>query len=181
MNLRGLTSRGSGRRVLLSRALPAFFLAFALVLAAGCDFDTAAKKTIFGLNEIQDGAFNALKEARAKTVAAGLACGEAARAAVPQVTPSPEACAALGHPIPFDPAKVNDAISVSNTAYEAIRGANEARLALKAGSGSKGDVLAAVGHALDALLRLGAAVREAGVEFDDTELRKLNDYWNGRI
>lgn len=181
MTPRGLTSRGIGQRVTLSRALPVFFVSLALLVAVGCDFDTAAKKTIFGLNEVQDGAFNALKEARAKTIAAGLACGEAARAAVPPVNPSPEACAALGHPIPFDPAKVNDAISVSNAAYEAIRGANSARLALKDGSGSKGDVLAAVGHALDALIRLGAAVREAGVEFDDTELRKLNDYWNGRI
>ena len=36
MNPRGLTSRGIGRRVLLSRALPAFFLAIALLVAAGC-------------------------------------------------------------------------------------------------------------------------------------------------
>ena len=69
---RGLTSRGTGRRVLLSRALPAFFVSLALLVAVGCDFDTAAKKTIFGLNEVQYGAFNALKEARAKTIAAGI-------------------------------------------------------------------------------------------------------------
>ena len=36
MTTRGLTSRGIGRRVLLSRALPVFFVSLALLVAVGC-------------------------------------------------------------------------------------------------------------------------------------------------
>jgi hypothetical protein len=174
--------RPSPRRVLsLGRGrlatFPALFLLFTL---AACDFDTAAKKVILGLNEVQDGAFLALKDARSQTLAAGLKCGTVARAQVLPVTPSPEVCKALGVPLPFNPEAVNDAIGISNAAYEAIRGANEARLALKAGSGSKGDVILAIGHAIAAVSRLGNAAKDVGVPFDDTELKKLTDYWNGR-
>jgi len=165
------------RGVLLSRALPALFLAVAL---AGCDFDSTARKVLFGLNDVQDGAFLALKDARAQTVAAGKACGELARAQTPPVAPSLEACKALGVPIPFDPVRVNEAIGISNAAYEAIRAANEIRLGVKSGTGSQGDVIAAIGHAFVAVTRLGNAAKDVGVPFDDTELKKLTDYWNGR-
>ena len=179
--IRGLASlrpsllRGRGASPL--RVAPAILLVLALT---ACDFDTAAKKTILGLNELQDGAFLALKDARGQVVAAGLKCGELARLQIPPVTPSPEACKAIGSPLPFDPVKLNDAIAVGNAAYEAIRGANEARLALKAGTGAKADVILAIGHAIAAVTRLGTAARDLGVPFDDTELKRLTDFWNGR-
>ncbi len=174
---RALPFRGRGATPL--RAVPALFLVLLLPLV-GCDFDTAARKTILGLNEVQDGAYNALKDAKAQVFVAGARCGELARLQTPPAAPSPVMCEALGAPLPFDPVKVNDAIAISNAAYEAIRGANEARLALKAGSGSQGDVFLAMGHAIAAVARLGTAAKDLGVPFDDTELKRLTDFWNGR-
>lgn len=166
--------RGRGAAL---RALPALLL---ILVFGACDFDKVAMKVILGLNEVQDGAYNALKDARAQTVAAGLKCGELARAQTPPVVPNPEACKALGSPLPFDPEAVNGAIGVSNAAYESIRAANEARLALKAGSATQPDVVLAIGHAIGAVGRLGTATKDLGVPFNDSELKKLTDFWNGR-
>jgi hypothetical protein len=167
-------------RLLRGRGLAAPLALFLVLILGACDLDSVAKKVLFGLNELQDASYNALKDARAQSVAAGLRCGEVARAQAPPVTPSLEACKALGVPIPFDPEAVNRAITVSNTAKDAIRGGNEIRLAVKKGSAAPADLIGAVGHAIAGMVDLASAVKEAGVPFDDSELRKLADYWNGR-
>lgn len=148
------------------------------VLPLGC-FNATAKNVIVGANEVQDGAKNAFNEAKAKTEAAGKACGAVARQAVPPVTPTLEACAALGVPIPYDPAKLNALAGPINAAYEAIRGAEAARLAYQKGTGQKADVVAQITLGLDAVARFVAAANDLGVEVDTTKLGEIITKWNG--
>jgi hypothetical protein len=163
--------------VLLSRALPALLLVLALPLV-GC-FNATAKKIIVGANEVQDGAKNAYNDAKAQAETAGKACGEVARTAVPPVVPSLEACAALGIPIPYDPEKLNKLAGPINAAYEAIRGAEAARLAWRNGNGDKANVIVQVTLALEAITRFVAAANDAGLQIDTTTLGQIVAKWEG--
>jgi hypothetical protein len=155
-------------------AVPALLLVFALV---GCSFDGTAKKVIVGANEVQDGAKNAFNDAKAQTEAAGKACGTAARAAIPPVTPSLEACAALGVPIPYDPEKLNKLEGPINATYEAIRAAESVRLAWKKGEAGKADVIAQITLGLDAISRLVNAANDLGIDIDRTPLDEVIRKW----
>lgn len=167
------------RAVPLSRRTGAAGAAIFLLLAlVGC-FNATAKKVIVGANEVQDGAKNVYNDAKTQTEAAGKACGVEARAAVPPVVPSLEACAALGVPIPYDPVKLNKLAGPINAAYEAIRGAEAARLAWKAGTGTKADVIAQITFGLDAVSRFVAAANDLGLKLDTTKLGEIITKWNG--
>jgi hypothetical protein len=153
-----------------------FLLAFAILLS-GCTFDGTAKKVLVGANDVQDGAKKAFDDAKAQTEAAGKACGTAARAAVPPVTPSPEACAALGIPIPYDPEKLNKLAGPINATYEAIRAAESVRLAWKKGEAGKSDVIAKVTLGLDAISRLITAANDVGINIDRAPLDEVIRKW----
>lgn len=160
-----------------SRALLALFCVVALAACGG--FNATAKKAIVGANDVQDGAKNAYNEAKAQTEAAGKACGSIARAAVPPVTPSLAACAALGVPIPYDPEKLNKLAAPINAAYEAIRGAEASRLAWQAGTAGKSDVIVQVTQALEAISRFIAAAQDLGVQIDTSQLLAIITKWKG--
>lgn len=160
--------------------IPLAILAIVLSLAVsvGCvSFDDGAKKTILAANDFQDAAKNMFEEAKATTVAAGKACGEKARAQTPPVTPSLEACAALGVPIPFDPEKLNKLAGPINAAYEAIRAAEAARLLYKEGKGSKTNVIALVGLALESVARFTTAASDLGVKVDNKPFLEIQRKW----
>ena len=164
-----LTSlRGRGPRTAL-----ALFLVLFLV---GC-FNATAKKVIVGANEVQDAAKNAFNDAKAQVEANGKACGAKARAQVPPVTPSPEACAMLGLPFPYDPVKMNELVGPINALYEAVRAAEATRLAWRKGHGSKGDVVAQVTLALEAISRVFTAADDLGVKLDRTQLDEVIRKW----
>lgn len=154
----------------------AVFLVALAVLLSGCTFDGTAKKVIVGANDVQDGAQKAFNDAKAQAEAAGKACGAAARAAVPPVTPSLEACAALGIPIPYDPEKLNKLAGPINATHEAIRAAESVRLAWKKGEAGKSDVVAQITLGLDAISSLVNAANDLGIDIDraplDTVIRK---------
>ncbi len=155
----------------------------ALVLVAvlaltGC-LNATAKKVIFAANDVQDGAKGAYDEAKTVTEAAGKQCGAVARAATPPVVPSLEACAALGVPIPYDPAKLNTLAGPVNAAYEAIRGAEAARLAWQAGTAPKANVITQVTLGLEALSRFVAAANDVGLKLDTTKLGEIVAKWDG--
>ena len=153
-------------------------LALAVLALAGC-FNGTAKKVIVGANEVQDGAKNVYNEAKAQTEAAGAKCGAVARAAVPPVVPSLAACAALGVPIPYDPAKLNTLAGPINAAYEAIRGAEATRLAWQAGTAPKADVIVQVTLGLEAITRFVTAANAVGLKIDTTKLGAIVAQWNG--
>lgn len=153
-------------------------LLVAVLALTGC-FNATAKKVIVGANEVQDGARGAYNEAKVQTEEAGEACGAVARAAVPPVVPSLEACAALGVPIPYDPARLNTLAGPINAAYEAIRGAEAARLAWQAGAAPKSDVILQITLGLEALTRFVAAANDIGLKLDTTKLGEIVAKWNG--
>ena len=150
-----------------------------LVLAlVGC-FNATARKVIVGANDVQDGAKNAYNEAKAQTVAAGKACGDAARAATPPVTPTLEACAALGIQIPYDPAKLNKLEGPINAAYETIRSAEAVRLAWTKGKAGKADVIVQVTLALEAISRFVTAANDIGIDIDRSAIDAIVQKWEG--
>lgn len=157
---RSLLRRGRGLA-----ALPALLLVVLFTLGAS-DCGDATNRTLASLNELQDAAGHALLEAKTQTEAAGLKCGQLARLQVPPVTPSPEACAALGAPLPFDPVRTNDAIGYSNGAYEAIRAANAVKKAVKAGTATPEAVAQSVSQAIVAVQRLYRASQDLGLKLD---------------
>lgn len=166
MTPRGLTSRGSlaGRGV---RALPVLLLALVFVFSLGAsDCGDTTNRTLASMNELQDVAGHALIEAKTQTEAAGLKCGALARAQTPPVMPSPEACEALGAPLPFNPVTVNDAIGYSNAAYEAIRAANAAKKAVAAGTATPEALAESVAQAIAAVQRLYRASQDLGMKLD---------------
>ena len=153
-------------------------LAVALFAVVGCStFDETAKVTIVSTNEFQDAAKNAFNEAKATTEKAGKECGAIAREQVPPVIPSLEACKALGVPIPYDPVALNKLAGPINAAYEAIRGAQAARLLYKEGKGSKTNVIAAMGLALEAVARFTTAANDAGVKIDTKPFLEIRQKW----
>lgn len=147
------------------------FLAAVLSLGAS-DCGDATNRTLLSLNDLQDAAGHALLEAKGKVEANGLACGKAARLAVPPVAPSPAACAALGFPFPFDPVATNEAIGYSNAAYEAIRVANAAKKAVAAGTGTPEGTAEAVTQAVVAVQRLYRAAKDLGIGLDYPKAEK---------
>lgn len=171
-----LSTRSLPRRV--SSLGGGALLAVLVLSLVGC-FNATAKKVIVGANDVQDAAKNAFDEAKAQTVAAGKACGDAARAAVPPVTPTLEACAALGIPIPYDPAKLNKLEGPINAAYEAIRAAESVRLAWQDGKAGKSDVIAQITLGLDAISRLVTAANDLGINIDRAPLDAVIQKWEG--
>lgn len=151
-----------GRRLMAPLAL---FLVVVFSLGAS-DCGDVTNRTIVSLNDLQDAAGRSLEDAKAQTQGAALQCGELARLQVPPVTPSPEACAGLGAPLPFDPVAMNEAIGYSNAAYEAIRAANAAKSAVKAGAGTPEAVAEGVSKAIVAVQRLYRAARDLGLKLD---------------
>jgi hypothetical protein len=156
--------RSRGASLLASR-VPALLLVLLFGLGAS-DCGQTANRVLDSMNDLQDAAGHALLEAKAQTEAAGLKCGQLARIQVPPVTPSPEACEALGSPLPFDPVKVNKAISYSNGAHEAIRAANAVKKAVKAGTTPPEGLAESLSHVIVAVQRLYRASQDLGVRLD---------------
>lgn len=150
--------------VLLSRGCLALFVVLFSLGASDCGQTT--NKVLDSMNDLQDAAGHALLEAKGQTEAAGLKCGQLARLQVPPVMPSPEACEALGSPLPFDPVKVNEAIGYSNGAYEAIRAANAVKKAVKAGTATPEGLAESISHVIVAVQRLYRASQDIGVKLD---------------
>ncbi len=151
--------------------LGAFFAALLVALAlVGCSqsLDSVAKRAIVTANDAQDGVARVYIGAKAATEDAGLRCGSAARAA--GRTPSPEVCAQLGVPLPYDPVRLNSLVGPVNAAYEAIRAADSARLAVAAGAKAEPDLALALTEALKALLRLKTAAADVGLALDGKKL-----------
>jgi hypothetical protein len=160
---RRVSSLGGGRH--LFKALPALFLVVLFSLGAS-DCGQTTNKVLDSMNDLQDAAGKALLEAKGQTEAAGLKCGQLARLQVPPVMPSPDACEALGSPLPYDPVRVNEAIGYSNAAYEAIRAANVVKKAVKAGTATPEGLAESISHVIVAVQRLYRASQDLGVKLD---------------
>jgi len=147
------------------RALPALLLVVLFSLGAS-DCGQTTNRVLDSMNDLQDAAGKALLEAKASTEAAGLKCGQLARIQIPPVIPSPEACAGLGVPLPYDPVRVNEAIGYSNAAHEAIRAANAVKKAVKDGTATPEDLASGVSRVIVAIQRLYRASQDLGVRLD---------------
>jgi hypothetical protein len=145
-------------------------------------FDQTASRVIVAANGAQDSAAQAYTEAKTATVAAGKTCGEAGRAAgiaLPPITDKASgaaaiaACKALGVNVPYNPFVLNQLVGPLNAAYDAIRGLNDARVAVKAGQAN--DFYGMLNKALGAVTQFYAAAKEAGLTVNVAPLERLQE------
>lgn len=163
--------------------LPLLVVAVLLVGCGTLSPNGIAKVSITTLNDLQDAAAREYQTATGQEAAAGLRCADAARkagVALPALkkTATKEEgeaamrpCAALGEPLPYNPALLRDTGEAVNASYEAIRAADAARRAAVA-SGS-GDTTKTISAAVEALSRLYAAAKELGLNLPFDKLLAL--------
>ncbi len=157
------------------------------IVLSGCTAtqDQIAAKTIVSANGLQDAAARAYQDAVAKEKAAGQLCSLAlCPSGIPSLLnpvgcplPAPTsallaACTAAGTPIPYDPTKLAALAGPVNAGYEAVRGAEAARLAVKAGKDPNGlgDALALMGQAV---LRVYVGASDLGIKLPLADALKL--------
>lgn len=177
---------GRNRASLLGPLLVLPILLAVAVLAVGCGTlspNGVAKVSIVTLNDLQDAAAREYQTASGLEAAAGLRCADAARktgVSLPALKKTAtredgeaamKPCAALGEPLPYNPASLRDMGEAVNASYEAIRAADAARRAAVA-SGN-GDTTKTVSAAVEALSRLYAAAKELGLNLPFDKLLAL--------
>lgn len=174
------------RRIFFGAVALALLLVLSpLALLVGCASspNAIAKVSLVTLNDLQDAAAREYQTATGLEAAAGLRCADAARAkgiTLPRLKrdatkedgeAAMKPCAALGEPLPYNPALLRDLAAPINAGFDAIRAADAARRAAVA-NGS-GDTTTTIQAAVEALSRLYAAAKELGLNLPFDKLLAL--------